>query len=50
MKEQVKKTQETTKVEEEKREDGKKVVTISRGTKKTKRLDHTVPSWMTSEE
>ena len=50
MKEEIKKTRETTKVTEEKREDGKKMVTISRGTKKVSRLDHTAPSWMISEE
>ena len=50
MEKEIKKTQETTKVTEENREDGKKVVTISRGTKKVSRLDHTAPSWMVSEE
>lgn len=50
MKEEVKKTQETTKVEEREREDGKKMVTLSRGTKTTTRLEHKVPSWMNSEE
>ena len=44
------KNQETKVVEEGKREDGKKVVKIRRGMKETTRLDHTVPSWMTSEE
>ena len=50
MEKKIKKTQETTKVTEGKREDGKKVVNRKRGMKETTRLDHTVPSWMTSEE
>lgn len=50
MEKEIKKTQETTKVVEGTREDGKKVVNIRRGMKETTRLDHTVPSWMTSEE
>lgn len=50
MKEEIKNTQETTRVTEGKRDDGKKVVKISRGTKEVTRLDHTAPSWMVSEE
>ena len=38
------------KVEVFKTEDGRKGVKIIRGTKTITRLDHTVPSWMLSEE
>ena len=37
-------------VEVFKTEDGRKGVKITRGMKTIKRLDHTVPSWMLSEE
>lgn len=51
MKEEIQKTQETTKVVAQgETSEGKKIVTISKGTKKETRLDHVVPSWMTSEE
>ena len=45
------KNDETMKVvEEQETSEGRRLVTLNKGTKKTTRLEHEAPSWMISEE
>ena len=50
LEESKKQNNETKKIKERETTEGKRLVTISKGSKKTTRLDHKVPSWMTSDD